>query len=215
MEVPSNALSARSASRPRFGNVLRAGIYCVDWMLRRWYRVYAYSETDDDLLRVSIRTVETPTILSDGTRVGRGEVVVDLHIWNERVPTLGPLGPSLAWASRARRRIEHSLVTLAYHLESRDCLDRCAAVRAEVVLLGGQEARKLERIAERHGLTQPIDAQRADLGHGLLAYGLAWACNPESLNKKRFRPVRYEFWISGAAFRKRYSGGGRQAPSDR
>ena len=213
-EASSDATVAWSASWPLFCNALRVGIYCVDWMLRCWYRVYAYSTTDDDLLRVSIRTVETSTTLSDGTCAGRGEVVVDLHIWNERVPALGSLGPGLAWASHTRRRIERSLVNLAHHLESRDCLDRCVAVRAEVVFLGSQGARKLERIAEHYGLTPPVEARRADLGHGLLAYGLAWACNPESLSKKRFRPMRYEFRISGAAFRERYKVGGRDAHSE-
>jgi hypothetical protein len=202
----------RAASWARFGSMIRVGIYCIDWMLRRWYGVYAYSKTDNDLLRVSIRRVETATTLSDGTRVDSGDVVVDLHIWNERIPALGSLGPSLVWASRTKRRIEVSLVTLAHHLESQGCLDRCAAVRAEAVFLSGQGARKLEHIAEHYGLTPPIDARPADLGHGLLAYGLAWACNPESLNKKQFRPMRYEFWISGAAFRERY-GGAREAHS--
>jgi len=213
-KASSAAISARGVSRLLFAHVSRAGIYCVDWMLRRWYRVYAYSKMDDDLLRVSIHAVDTPTTLSDGTCAGRGDVVVDLHIWNERIPALGSFGPSLAWASRTRRRIERSLVNLAYHLESRDCLDRCAAVRAEVVFLGQQGAGKLERIAQHYGLTPPVDARRADLGHGLLAYGLAWACNPESLTKKRFRPMRYEFWISGAAFRERYKGRERDAHSN-
>jgi hypothetical protein len=153
---------------------------------------------------VSVRTVETPTMLSNGIRVNRGEVVVDLHIWNERVPALGPFGRSLAWASRTRRRIERSLVRLAYHLECRHCLDRCAAVRADVVLLGGHGVKKLERIAQHYGLTPAIDAKRADPGHGLLAFGLTWACNPESLVRKRFGPIRHEFWMSGAAFRERY-----------
>jgi hypothetical protein len=206
MEPSRMSNPRRAPSRTLSGNVICVGIYCIDWLLRCWYGVYAYSKTDNDLLRVSIRRVETPTTLSDGTRVHRGDVVVDLHIWNERIPALGPLGPSLVWASRTKRRIELSLVTLAHHLESQDGLDRCAAVRAEVVFVSGQGARKLEHIAEHYGLTPAVDSQRADLGHGLLAYGLAWACNPESLNKKRFRPMRYEFWISGVAFRERYMG---------
>jgi len=60
----------------------------------------------------------------------------------------------------------------------------------------------------------PVDARRADLGHGLLAYGLVWACNPESLNKKRFRPMRYECWISGAAFREGYRARERPNPTN-
>lgn len=203
--APGGIVCKRSRSRHPFGNAMRAGIFCIDWVLRRWYGVYAYSTTEDDLLRVAVRALEVPITLSDGTRVTRGDLVVDLHIWNERIATLGPLGPSLAWASRVRHRIEHSLITLAQHLESRGCLDQCAAVHAEAVFVGGRGAKKLARIAGHFGLTRPGNAQRADLGHGLLAYGLAWACDPDCLAGKRFRPMRHEFWISGTAFRKRFS----------
>jgi hypothetical protein len=162
------------------GSMIRGGIKALDWVLRRWYGIYVYSETRDDLLRAAIRTIDVPIILPDGTRVRRGDLVVDLHIWNERVPTLGPLGPSLARASRLRYRIEHSLTALAHHLELRGCLDHCAAVHAEVAVVSGHGARKLARTAERYGLTLSVSRQ-AHLGSGLLAYGLAWSCNPMSL----------------------------------
>jgi hypothetical protein len=207
---PSTADSDRgiavtqSKSEHPFGNAMRAAILCIDWILRRWYGVYPYSATEDALLRIAVRASEAPITLSDGTHVMRGDMVVDLHIWNERIATLGPLGPSLAWASRVRHRIEHSLIVLAQHLESRGYLDQCAAVRAETVFVSGRGAKKLARIAEHYGLTQPVNAQPADLGHGLLAYGLAWACNPKSLAGRCFKPMRHEFWISGVAFRRYY-----------
>jgi hypothetical protein len=178
----------------------RAGVYGIDWLLRRWYGVYEFSWTDDDLLRISVRLAKASLILSDGTRVTQGDPIVDLHIWNERIPTLGALGPSLVWASRVNRRIERSLTALARHLDQ--CgLDRCVALRAAAIFMSGRVAGKATRIAARYGLLPPLEARRANLGHGLLAFGLTWACNPASLVGKRLTPMRYEFWISSQALR--------------
>lgn len=200
-----NLPRACGAQRP--SNLLRAGIFCIDWLLRRWYGVYQFSATEDDLLRVAVSVADVALTLSDGTHVMPGDQIIDLHIWNERVPRLGPLGPSLAWASRVRHRIERSLVALASHLESQKSFERCIALRAAPVFVSDRGSRKLARIAERCGLTRPIDARRAGLGHGMLAFGLAWACNPESLAGQQFNPMRHEFWISRKAFRERYMAG--------
>jgi hypothetical protein len=182
----------------------RAGVFGIDWVLRRWYGVYEFSTTDDNLLRISVQVAKVPLTLSDGTRVMQGDAIIDLHIWNERVPTLGALGPSLVWASRAKHRIERSLIALSRHLEQHDELDRCVALRAVAIFVGGRAAGKATRIAAHYGLMPPLDARRADLGHGLLAWGLAWACNPASLVGKRLKPMRYEFWMSTQALREAY-----------
>jgi hypothetical protein len=184
----------------------RAGVYGIDWLLRRWYGVYEFSRTDDNLLRISVGVAKTSLTLSDGTRVMQGDAIIDLHIWNERVPTLGALGPSLVWASRAKRRIERSLIALGRHVDQHDELDRCVALRAVAIFVGGRAAGKVTRIAARYGLMPPLEARRADLGHGLLAFGLAWACNPASLVGKRLKPMRYEFWMSTQALRETYLG---------
>ncbi len=191
--------------RSLFAKMGRAGIFGIDRLLRRWYGVYEFSNSDDDLLRISIRAAKAPLTLSDGTRVMPGDPIIDLHIWNERVPFLGALRPSLLWASRARRRIERSLLALARHLEQCDDLDRCVALRAVAIFVSSRTAGKVARIAARYGMTPPLEARRATLGHGLLAFGLSWACNPDSLVGKRLKPTRYEFWMSSGAFRQRYS----------
>ncbi len=150
-------------------------VFGIDWLLRRWYSVYEFSRTDDDLPRISVRVAKASLTLSDGTRVMTGDTIIDLHMWNERVPTLGALGPSLVWASRAKPRIERSLIGLAQHLDQRDDLVRRVALRAVAIFVGGRAAGKVTRIAARYGLMPPLEARRADLGHGLLAFGLAWA----------------------------------------
>ena len=136
----------------------RAGVFGIDWLLRRWYGVYEFSWTDDDLLRISISVAKASLTLSDGTRVTQGDPIINLHIWNERVPTLGALGPSLVWASRAKHRIERSLIALGRHLDQHDELDRCVALRAVAIFVGGRAAGKATRIAAHYGLMPPLEA---------------------------------------------------------
>jgi len=192
--------------RSLLGKTGRAGIYGVDWLLRRWYGVYEFSRTDENLLRISVRVAKMSLTLSDGVKVTPGDPIIDLHIWNERIPTLGALGPSLVWASRVNRRIQRSLIALASHLDQCDDLDRCVALRAVAIFISSRAADKATRIAARYGLTPPLEARRADLGDGLLAFGLTWACNPASLVGKRLAPTRYEFWMSSRALREAYLG---------
>lgn len=204
--VPGGRPARSRRLRSLLGRTGRAGIYGIDWLLRRWYGVYEFSRTQDDLLRISVRVAKASLTLSDGTKVVPGDPIIDLHIWNERVPTLGAVGPSLVWASRVNRRIERSLIALARHLDHRDDLERCVALRAVAIFVSGRAAGKATRIAARYGLMPPLEARRADLGHGLLAFGLTWACNPASLVGQRLKPMRYEFWMSSQALRDTYVG---------
>jgi hypothetical protein len=192
---------------------MRGAIYGVDLILRQWYGIYEYSRTNTDILRIAMLRASVPVSLPDGTQIRPGDLIVDLHIWNERLSTLGPFGPSLAWGCRVRHRIEFSLGQLARHLETIGYLEPCAAVRAKAVFVNGRNAKRLTRIAACYGLHRAIEAQPAGLGHGLLAYGLTWASNPASLTGKRFNTMRHEFWMSGVAFRARYQSG-RPSPAD-
>jgi hypothetical protein len=189
---------------PRAAHLGRAGIFGIDSILRRWYGVRAYSSSDNALLRISPAKATTHLVLADGTRVTPGDAVIDLHIWNERVPTLGLPGRNLFWACRVRNRIRHSLSELAQYLEVESDLGRYVAVRAEAFPLTERAARTLTRVAARFGLTQASPELPADWGHGMLVWFLAWACNPGSVSGKQLRPFRHEFWMSAAELRARY-----------
>jgi hypothetical protein len=54
-------------------------------------------------------------MLSDGIRRRQGDPVIHLHFWNEHLPAM-PEGPSTGWANLMKRRMRHSLTTLAGYL---------------------------------------------------------------------------------------------------
>jgi hypothetical protein len=187
------------------GSVLRAGILWIDRVLRRYYGVHEFSQREDDLLRIAIAVAEHRVVLADGTVVQPGDIVVDLHLWNERVRALGggrALG--LGWGCRAKRRIERSLAALAAHVEVTQGLAHCKAFRAEAVFIRGRRERALLRIAQRLGFGTPKNPERADVGHTLLAFALTWAFHPGDRAYRGIWGTRYTFWMSRRALRDRY-----------
>lgn len=194
----------RPIRKSRLIRSFRGAVFGIDWVLRRCYGVHEFSADQDDLLRVAVGQAKYDLILQDGARVAAGDAILDLHIWNERVLGLGRPGSNLGWASRVRRRIDHSLSNLAVCIRAEPSLQSCKALRAETVFVAGREAATALRIAGRFGLIRRKSGT-ASLGETLVGFGLAWACNPHSLKGKPFRRVRNELWISRAAFLERYA----------
>jgi hypothetical protein len=199
------SLAPSSPEPAHEGSLLRAGILWVDRVLRRYYGVHEFSQREDDLLRIAITVAQHHVVLADGTVVQPGDVVVDLHLWNERVHALGggrALG--LGWGCRAKRRIERSLAALAAHVEVTQGLAHCKAFRAEAVFIRGRRVRTLLRIAERLGFGAAVDPERADVGHTLLAFALTWAFHPGDRAYRGVWGTRYTLWMSRRVLRDRY-----------
>jgi hypothetical protein len=189
----------------RFHLPLRGTIFCIDWVLRLWYRVHAFSGDDEDLLRIAVGRAEHALVLPDGTRIAADDAVIELHIWNERVLRLGRPGSSLGWGCRVRRRLDHSLRNLAVHISDEPSLQDCKALRARTIFPAARGTATALGIAGRFGLTRLRGGATAPLGETLVGLGLAWACNPHGLAGKPFRRERNELWISQAMFVARYA----------
>jgi hypothetical protein len=181
------------------------GIFIIDAALRRWYGVRSYCVTSETLLRIATTRAARHIVLDDGTRIAPGDPVIELHIWNERLPALGLPGRNLAWACRVKRRMQHSLHRLAEHLERVPELRGYAAVHAEAFACSERAARRLAWIAARFGLMPIAPEQPVGWGQKMLTLLLTWACNPGRTLGRKQQPVRREFWISATEFRVRYA----------
>ena len=177
-------------------NLWRACVFSIDRLPRRYYGVHEFSLVGDNLLRISVSIAEQRITFGDGTEILPGDVIIDLHLWNERIPALGSFRCGLGWGSRAKQRIEHSLAVLAAHVEADPSLAQCKAFRAEAVFLTGRQAETLSRIAGRLGFGARIAPRPADPGHTMLAFALAWACQPSAPMPRRLRASRYTCWMS-------------------
>jgi hypothetical protein len=183
---------------------LRVCILSLDRRLRRHHGVREFCPVEGNLLRISTGIAGQHIAFADGTKLCPDDAVIDLHLWNERIPTLGSLRPGFAWASRAKRRIEYSLAMLAAHVEANPSLTACTAIRAEAVFLTGRRAGTLSRIARRLGFEVPTGPRPADPGHTLLAFALAFACHPGDPIWRPPRAARHILWMSRRTLRARY-----------
>ena len=201
----AQALRAPPGSADDDRNLLRVFILAVDRLLRRYYGIREFSDTEDNLLRISTSIAEQRVILGDGTEILPGDAVIDLHLWNERIPGLGPFRSGLGWGSRVKQRIERSLAVLAAYVEATPSLMPCRAIRADAVFPTRRRSETLLRIAARLGFDGPGTLRPADPGHTLLAIALGWVCHPGSpLLRQRLRAARYSLWMSRRALRERY-----------
>ena len=92
-------LSRGAANRPK-QQLLTALIFCVD----RWY-----THKPNCIFRAQLQRLHTEVVLSDGTLGRVGDRVIDLHFWNEQIPTIPAEGPSLAWGHQVSTSFGESL----------------------------------------------------------------------------------------------------------
>ena len=186
---------------------VRAAITIIDSILRRIQGVEEFTQDEQCILRLSLGQSTHDLNLSDGTHIAPGEPVALLHIWNERVPIIGPQGPDLAWGLRAYRLFALSLGMIARYVEKEP---RYQSVRA----FGGESSLYFsgDDLFRRLGFAVEHVSQTA---HGLRLFkqwvdtmyvlGLTWAFNRGSLNGKNL--LHYErcgLWISRQMLMQRY-----------
>jgi hypothetical protein len=186
---------------------MRTAIRAFDRALCRRYRVFEFDDSPDCVLRLQTSHAAHPICLGDGTLVQRGDPVLMLHVWNERVPLIGPDGPDLAWAARFQRMLLASLRSAARWLAARPDLAGVRAVGAVTVLVGPDDKRGgllgrmgMQAIPYRNPL-----GRFGEFWENFYSWALMWAYSPASLRHRRLLTVRRrEFWISAKAFGTRY-----------
>ncbi|MFQ5812880.1 MAG: hypothetical protein ACE5I2_06790 [Anaerolineae bacterium] len=191
------------------GTIGRAVISRFDVLLRRVYHVREFTLDESCILRIALARSPGEITLSDGTRIGKGEVVGELHLWNEHIPPMDEEGPSLEWALKSRRLLRASLKKLATYLEDEPQFESVRAFRGETAFpKEGLEGRALfERLGfdlvrkDRRGRLKRF----GEFWENFYTWGLIWTFNPGSLRRKKlFRMERAQVWISRQAFLERY-----------
>jgi len=184
-----------------------------DALLAQYYGIHEFTDDPDCIMRIALARAGREIALSDGTRIGAEDPVIDLHWWNERLPRIPPRGPDAAWATSMRRHIVLSLRSLARHMSANPELDPVRALRAEIVFGTRVGRAQLVRVARHLGFD--LVERRANLGlsgqlhlagDSILLWGLIWAYNPRSLKHKPLLRERDEVWVSRSSFLGRIGG---------
>ncbi|HVB35142.1 MAG TPA: hypothetical protein VNJ52_12330 [Patescibacteria group bacterium] len=200
----------RDATRRGFdfllhGSVDRA-VLAIDRSLRRAKGIFEFCENDDCILRIGVIASETRILLPDGTQLLPKDPVIDLHFWNERMPSLVQAGSSLAWGAAFRTRMQSSLAFLAEYVASDPELKGVKACRARVAFL---RDRRIQRAARHLGFVSAVPDQSLpgyvhEFLEVFLIYGLTWVFNPDALPHKACLPQRSYLWMSREELFRRY-----------
>ncbi len=196
---------------------MRALVRRFDTWLSRRYGVFEFSQAQGCLLRLQVAVAHRPLPLPD-CRVERGDPVLQLHLWNERVLALATPTGDLGWAKTLQRNFLRSLGEVDKYLSNHPELAEVRAVGGVTVLIKSGDHKGGARLVERLGFT--VSSYASPLGsfgefwENLYSWTLIWAYNPASLpNHRLWSLQRKEFWISAEEFRHRFAIGDSKSAS--
>jgi hypothetical protein len=168
------------------------------WLARR-YRVFEFSPDPECILRLQFGRAAHSIALPEGD-VQRGQSVLLLHFWNERLPPIPEDGPDLAWAKEGQRKFVHSLQQVGEYLATTPGMPEIQAVGATTALLMSGKAESGARMIRQLGFV--VIPYRSPLGRfgefweNFYSWLLVWAYNPVSLHAHPlFGLQRSEIWI--------------------
>ncbi len=191
---------------PRHWPNLRLAIVELDARLRRAEGIIEFDSSAECVLRIARGRADARTRLVDAV-IERGAAVVDLHYFNEHLPS--PSKTGLRWGADLRRGLVGSMRRLAVALEADPRLADVEAVRATIASSSRRHGDGVGDFAGLFGFevlpAQRTFAQRAHhLAEDVWLMALAWAYSPTSLPRHDFRRRRDDVWISRARFLARF-----------
>ena len=111
--------------------VLEDAVRRLDAFLRRCQHIIEFSQDEECILRVSLRPAPKEMTLDDRTRVRRGELIGELHFWNERLVPMAPGGADIVWGMAMIRKLRRSMAELATFAQSDPRFSRVKAFCGE------------------------------------------------------------------------------------
>lgn len=173
--------------------------------------IFEYSSDPDCLARIAIVPADDDVRLADGTAVHKGDRVIDLHFWNDRIPKMPKEGGSLAWGAQMERRLIVSFRDLSAYLDARPDLRDIVVIRAETAFSVRSGPVKIERLMARWGFESHtpvaapgLTARLHRFGADLLLAALTWAFNAGALRHTGLKRRRDRFWMARRVLNERY-----------
>lgn len=183
---------------------MRRLIRHFDSLVRRLQGVFEFSHDPACLLRIRRMRLAHRLVLGE-RRFEAGAPMLEIHLWNERVPMIPPGGPDLAWAAKSSHRLRHSLRLLAGHVSSDATLHDLELVGGTTALPDEAAALLLRRLGfELLPHPQSLGAF-GEFWQNLYAFGLMAAFNPVSLRRHALTALRRrDLWMTMDGFLERY-----------
>jgi hypothetical protein len=204
------AWAPRARALAPTGGGLQGLIRRLDATIRRRAGIIEYSSSPACCLRVVVAYAEVDMKLSDGVVISRGDPILDMHFWNERLPQTST-SPGLAFGGRFGRQLVRSFVDLAAAVDADPRLRGAVAIRARLAFAGDRKREERRRFghwfdfegAEETG-KPPLTRRLHDAAEDVWLVLLTWTYNPGSLRTRRAMRRREDLWISKSKLLERY-----------
>jgi hypothetical protein len=187
---------------------MRAAVRLIDTLLRKKGGLFEFSHDPQIILRLQLRTAPHQAMIA-GVDIARGDPVLALHIWNERMPRIPPAGADLHWARLLSRRIIYSLRAVAHWMDADSSCAQVRAIFGASTLFSSSYHTGGMQMIQRLGFTiLPYQRPLGSFGtfwENLFSWWLMWTYNEASLRTHAFwRLQRTEIWMVRDEFLRRF-----------
>jgi hypothetical protein len=186
-------------------------VFALDRFLRRRQGIIQFSNAKTCILRVAIRPLRRELVLADGSVIGKGRHIADLHLWNEKMPSANGRGGAFAFGHNVSRCFEGSMRELVGYIEAQPEGTDVDGALGDLTLAAAEETRVLLRIAMHFGF-QPVMPDRVSLaarchrlGRNILVTMIVWAMSAGSARKSLVR-TRLRVFITRKEMMARFGG---------
>jgi hypothetical protein len=187
---------------------LRSLILAIDSLYLHSLDIVEFSQDPECLLKLQLGHARH-SFRRGSFVVAKGDPILGLHVWNERVPPLPPSGADLGWASQTLRRFKYSLRLAAREVQSNPHFkDICAVYGATALFSPERDSSSLHPMQRLGFFVQPFQNMLGTFGEfweNLFSYCIMWTYNPASIRHKSITGLhRTEIWMPVPEFLKRY-----------
>ncbi len=190
------------------GKQLRAGIRFIESLIRKCERSYEYCDDPGCVLRIQLMPSPRQVTLGDKV-ILKGDPVLTLHVWNDRMPAIPATGADLQWALQFRRQVIYSFKMLAKVLQDDAVYTPVRAIYGASALFSSTSHTGGMRLMQSFGFTiLPYHSPLGKFGEfweNLFSWWLMYAYNTASMDSRKFWQLeRTEIWMDRVEFNRRY-----------
>jgi hypothetical protein len=182
----------------------RATIKALDRILRHILGIREFSQEPGCVLRYSEERARTRVTLPNGEAVQPGDLILELHFWNDR---LGRNRNQRSSPISLRSALRRSLTLLAEQLQSNESFANIRAVHATLARLPSRSCRTHHPFGCTLRTEPRSDKWRLhDSFENVLIHSLRWTFNPRHVKQESLHLNRIELWISVSELQARFCG---------
>lgn len=178
-----------------------SAVYFLDRALRSLLGIIEFCDSDLCILRIAFRRARSDIDLGNGARTNKSDELIELHFWNEHLPSVRDCQSPFGWAVRFRSQMRTSLDLLAAYSERDPKLQNATVFFARLVLPLDGRWPKGVCVADDFGFAviQPprtLTQRFHDALENVLIHALVWAFRPRKIRRRRAALERAHWWIS-------------------